>query len=197
MSENVQTTLVPAGGATMVELEIQVPGNYILVDHAIFRAFNKGALGIMAVTGPPDSVIYSGRIDEGVYLPEGAAVQIIPGAHAEPLRASTAEERVAFGRRVYAANCVACHQANGQGIPGAFPPLAGSDFLNADKHRAIDVVLNGLDGVITVNGNTLDGVMPAMLLSDDDVANVLTYVYSQWGNSGLVVLPSEVGAVRQ
>ena len=54
-----------------------------------------------------------------------------------------------------------------------------------------------LDGVITVNGTSFDGVMPALGLSDDDVANVLTYVYSQWGNSGLVVLPSEVGPVRR
>lgn len=197
VTENIQTTLIPAGGAAIVEFETQVPGDYILVDHAIFRAFNKGALGMMAVTGPQDSVIYSGRIDEGVYMPEGAAVQTIPGAQPEPVRASTTEERVAFGRQVYAASCLACHQANGQGIPGAFPPLAGSDFLNADKHRAIEAVLNGLDGVITVNGNTFDGVMPALRLSDDDMANVLTYVYSQWGNSGLVVLPSEVQAARR
>jgi nitrite reductase (NO-forming) len=142
-------------------------------------------------------VIYSGRINEGVYLPEGGAVQTIPGSQADPVRPSTTEERVAFGSLVYSANCLACHQANGQGIPGAFPPLAASDYLNADKERAINVVLNGLDGVITVNGNTFDGVMPALRLSDDDLANVLTYVYSEWGNSGLVVLPSEVRAVRQ
>lgn len=59
------------------------------------------------------------------------------------------------------------------------------------------MVVNGLDGVITVGGNTFDGVMPAVRLSDDEVANVLTYVYSQWGNSRLVVLPSEVGPVRR
>ncbi len=59
------------------------------------------------------------------------------------------------------------------------------------------MLVNGLDGVITVSGNTFDGVMPALRLSDDDVANVLTYVYSQCGNSGLVVLPSEVRPVRQ
>ena len=197
VTENIQTTLVPAGGAAIVEFEIDVPGNYILVDHAIFRAFNKGALGIIAATGPADSVIYSGRIEEGVYLPEGGAVQTVPGVEGEPARASTSEERIAFGRRVYTANCVACHQANGEGISGGFPPLASSDFLNADKNRAIGVLVNGLDGVITVNGNTFDGVMPALRLSDDDVANVLTYVYSQWGNSGLVVLPSEVGPVRR
>ncbi len=197
VTRNIQTTLIPTGGAAVVEFEIQVPGNYILVDHAIFRAFNKGALGILAAAGPADSVIYSGRIEEGVYMPEGGAVQTIPGALVEPARASTTEERVAFGRSVFTANCVACHQANGEGIPGAFPPLAASDFLNADKNRAIGALVNGLDGAITVNGNTYDGVMPALRLSDDDVANVLTYVYSQWGNAGLVVLPSEVRAVRR
>ncbi|HEX9728713.1 MAG TPA: copper-containing nitrite reductase [Gemmatimonadales bacterium] len=196
VTHNIQTTLVPAGGAAIVEFAVQVPGNYLLVDHAIFRAFNKGALGMLAVTGPPDSVIYSGRIEEGVYVPEGGAVQTIPGAAASPERAVTAAERVAFGERVFAQNCAACHQADGEGIPGAFPPLARSDYLNADKTRAIRVLLNGLDGAVTVNGSVFNGVMPAVRLSDDDVANVLTYVYSQWGNSGQVVAPSEVQAAR-
>jgi nitrite reductase (NO-forming) len=57
--------------------------------------------------------------------------------------------------------------------------------------------VNGLDGSITVNGASFDGVMPALGLSDEDVANVLTYVYSQWDNSGVTVLPSEVGPVRR
>ncbi len=197
MTENVQTTLVPPGGAAIVEFEMQVPGNYILVDHAIFRAFNKGALGIIAATGPADSEIYSGQIELGVYMPEGGAIQSIPGGEGVELRATTTEERIEFGERVYTANCVACHQANGEGIPVAFPPLAGSDFLNADKDRAISALVNGLDGVITVNGTTFNGVMPALRLSDDDVANVMTYVYNEWGNSGLDVLPSDVGAVRQ
>lgn len=196
-SDNIQTTLVPAGGATIVEFQVEVPGNFLLVDHSIFRAFNKGALGMLSVGGAEDSMIYSGRIAEGVYLPEGGAVQVIPGGQAQPPRASTTEERVAFGQRVYAQNCVACHQAEGQGIPGAIPPLAGSDFLNEDEARAIGVVLNGLDGAITVNGEAYNSVMPLLQLSDDDVANVLTYVYSQWGNAGFEVLPQEVGAVRE
>ncbi len=197
VSENVQTTLVPAGGAAIVEFEVQVPGNFLLVDHAIFRAFNKGALGMLTVAGPEDSVVYSGRIAEGVYLPEGGAVQAIPGVQAQPPRASTTEERVAFGQRVYTQNCVACHQAEGQGIPGAIPPLAGSDFLNADETRAIEVVVNGLDGPITVNGSLFNSIMPLLQLSDEDVANVLTYIYSQWENAGFEVLPQEVGVVRE
>lgn len=197
VSENVQTTLLPAGGAAIVEFEVQVPGNYLLVDHAIFRAFNKGALGMLTVAGREDSVIYSGRIAEGVYLPEGGAVQAIPGVQAQPPRASTTEERVAFGQRVYTQNCVACHQAEGQGIPGAIPPLSGSDFLNADETRAIEVVVKGLDGPITVNGNMFNSIMPSLQLSDEDVANVLTYIYSQWENAGFEVLPREVGVVRE
>jgi len=197
VSENVQTTLVPAGGAAIVEFEVQVPGNFLLVDHAIFRAFNKGALGMLTVAGPEVSLVYSGRIAEGVYLPEGGAVQAMPGAQAQPPRASTTEERVAFGQRVYTQNCVACHQAEGQGIPGAIPPVAGSDFLNADRTRAIEVVVNGLEGPITVNGDTFTSSMPSLQLSDHDVANVLTYIYSQWDNAGFEVLPQEVSVVRE
>ncbi len=197
INENVQTTLVPAGGAAIVEFEMQVPGNYIIVDHSIFRTFNKGALGILTATGPADSIIYSGRIEEGVYEPEGGAIQTIPGAGAAPPPATTTQERIAAGERVYTANCVACHQANGTGLASAFPPLAGSDYLNADKARAIGVLVHGLSGLITVNGTEFNGVMPAIRLSDEDVANVLTYVYSQWGNSGQVVSPAEVRAARQ
>ena len=63
--ENVQTTLIPAGGAATVEFHLEVPGNYVLVDHSIFRAFNKGALAILEVSGEPRADIYSGKqVDE-------------------------------------------------------------------------------------------------------------------------------------
>ena len=99
-------------------------------------------------------------------------------------------------KRVYTNNCQACHLREGQGIPGAFPPLAASDFLNADQARAVAVVLNGLQGPIDVNGVQYDGVMPAVRLSDEEVADVLTYVYSRWGNAAVVVTPEEVRAAR-
>lgn len=197
VNENVQTTLIPAGGAAIVEYDLEVPGDYIMVDHSIFRAFNKGALGIMNVTGPSDSIVYSGRMEEGIYEPEGGVIQTLPSGAEEPATAGTTEERIAFGERVFTQNCAACHQATGLGIPPAFPPLAGSDFLNADKGRAIDALLQGLQGEIQVNGQTYNGVMPALALSDDQVANVLTYVYSQWGNSGQTVAPAEVRARRR
>ena len=81
-------------------------------------------------------------------------------------------------------------------MPDAFPPLAKSDYLNADKIRAIKTVTGGLETKLTVNGHEFNGVMPAWSLSDEDIANVLTYVYDAWGNSGHEVTPAEVKADR-
>ena len=196
MNRHVQTTLVPAGGAAIVDFVVEVPGTFILVDHSIFRAFNKGALGMLKVTGPESPRIYSGRQDQRVYLPEGGAVQELPHADATAPAAGSREERMQLGRVVYEANCVACHQADGQGIKDAFPPLAGSDYLAADVPRAIDAVANGLTGPITVNGKRYDGVMPGLGLSDEQIANVLTYVLGSWGNPGGEVTPAQVAARR-
>jgi nitrite reductase (NO-forming)/hydroxylamine reductase len=101
------------------------------------------------------------------------------------------------GERAFQAACMACHQANGKGLPGAFPPLAGSNYLRADKHRAIGVVLRGLTGAVVVNGVTYNSVMPPMTqLSDAEVADALTYAMNSWGNAYGVVSPAEVTAVR-
>ena len=77
-----------------------------------------------------------------------------------------------------------------------FLSLAKSDYLNKDKIRAIKTVTGGLQGKLTVNGQAFDGVMPAWNLSDNEIANVLTYIYSMWGNSGKDVTPDEVKANR-
>jgi nitrite reductase (NO-forming) len=73
VNHNVQTTLVPAGGSTVVEFKVEVPGTLIMVDHSIFRAFNKGALGMINVEGPDNPRVYSGRQYDEVYQPEGRA----------------------------------------------------------------------------------------------------------------------------
>ena len=192
---NVQTTLVPAGGSTIVEYKIDVPGSYILVDHSIFRTFNKGSLGIMKAEGPEDKTIYSGKVADNVYLPEGGAPQHISEKE-EVTTAKSPEDRMRMGKIVFTQSCAACHQPDGKGVPAAFPPLAGSDFLNKDKARAISAVKYGLTGAITVNGEKFNGVMPALGLNDEDIANVLTYVYGQWGNSKKVVTPADVKAVK-
>ena len=100
------------------------------------------------------------------------------------------------GKNVYTTNCLACHQAEGQGIPAAFPPLAKSDYLNADVDRAIGTILHGLTGEVTVNGNKYNSVMPALALNDEDVANVLTFVLNSWDNKGGEVTPADIAKVR-
>ncbi len=105
-------------------------------------------------------------------------------------------ERIEEGKRLFSTVCAACHQPNAHGIPGRFPPLAGSDFLNADKHRAIRIVLNGLQGDVVVNGQKFNNSMPKLPLNDQQIASALTYVYNSFGNSGQEVRPEEVGAAR-
>lgn len=196
VTENVATTMIPAGSAAIVDFKMNVPGNYVLVDHSLTRAFNKGALGMIKATGDENKLVYSGKISDEVFLPEGAGIRVADQRQAKAPVAKTKVERVAAGRAVFATNCAACHQSNGVGIPHAFPPLANSDFLNADKIRAIKVVTGGLSGKVTVNGQEYNGVMPAWNLSDEDIANVITYVYANWGNSGKDVTPQEVKANR-
>jgi nitrite reductase (NO-forming) len=192
---NVQTTLVPAGGSSIVEFKLDVPGNFIIVDHSIFRTFNKGSLGILKAEGPENKEIYSGKIREGIYLPEGGAIQKNP-EKVEILTAKTVADRVSMGKAVYTQNCAACHQPDGKGIASAFPPLAKSDVLaKRDTKSIIGIVKNGLTGEIVVNGEKYNGVMPALGLSDDDIANVLTYVYSAWGNTKKTITPEDVRSV--
>lgn len=197
LNHNVQTTLIPSGGAAVVEFKVEAPGNYILVDHSIFRAFNKGALGILSVEGDENKAIYSGQINDQIYLPEGSAIRTMESdLVVTPPGAANREQRILRGQTVYARNCQTCHQANGSGIPSAFPPLANSDYLNADVNRAIGVVLNGLEGPIKVNGELFNSTMPKLNLTDEEVANVLTYIYSSWGNNGTEVTPQQVAGQR-
>jgi mono/diheme cytochrome c family protein len=105
-------------------------------------------------------------------------------------------ERIEVGKRLFTSICAACHQQTGYGIPNQFPPLAGSDFLNSDKQRAIKVVLNGLQGEVVVNGQKFNNSMPLLPLSDSDIAAALTYVYNSFGNSGQDVTTEEVKALR-
>jgi mono/diheme cytochrome c family protein len=108
----------------------------------------------------------------------------------------TKGERMELGRRLFGTVCAPCHQTAGQGIPARFPPLANSDFLNADKQRAIQIVVHGLQGELVVNGRKFNNAMPQFPLDNQAVANVLTYVYNAFGNSGKEVTAAEVSAVR-
>lgn len=206
----VQTTAVPAGGSTTVEFTLDVPGTFILVDHSLFRAFNKGALGMLKASGPENLLVYSGKEVDAVYLGSQAEAgagsekkladlqaQMKKAIAADPKIAGlTKEMQMEKGKRVYMQTCFACHQPTGLGLPGVFPPLAKSDFLLADKDRAIRSVVKGLSGPITVNGKPFNGVMPPVALNDEQVANVLTYVANSWGNTSPAFTVDEVRRAR-
>jgi nitrite reductase (NO-forming) len=198
--ENVQTTLVPAGGAMIADFHLEVPGSYVLVDHSIFRAFNKGALGILKVDGPENLAIYSGKEVDSVYLGDKAAsmASVTTAAQSNAAGTLSLEEQAAAGKALYAGTCSVCHQDNGAGLPGVFPPLATSDYLaNHSKEEIVRIVLNGLTGPVKVNGQDYNSVMPPMSqLTDDEVANILTYVQTDFGNQGERVRKEEVTAIR-
>jgi mono/diheme cytochrome c family protein len=109
----------------------------------------------------------------------------------------------AVGKTLYTQVCVACHQINGQGLPGAFPPLVGSDWVTGDEERLIKVVLHGLQGPIEVNGAPYNGIMPAFGPSgtykwgDDKIAYALTYIRQEWGNAAGEITPEQVTAVKE
>jgi len=195
--ENVQTTSIPAGGAAMVEFETEVPGDYILVDHAIFRAFNKGALATLAVSGEEDENVFTGQQLERVYQPEGGTIQDMSEEERLIPVAETLDERVEFGREIYTSVCQACHMTDGTGIEGAFPPVASSDYITDNPDRAISAVVHGLSGEITVNGEVYDGVMPRQNLTDEEVANVVTYIMNRFNNGGGEVTPEDVQRIRE
>jgi nitrite reductase (NO-forming) len=110
---------------------------------------------------------------------------------------SSLEARIALGKIAYEKVCQACHQADGKGIAATFPPIANSDYLDADINRAIDGVVNGLSGEIIVNGEKYNQVMPPAQLTDEEIANVFTYILNNFGNKGGQVETSQVKALRK
>ena len=187
---NVQTTLVPPGSAVIVELTPKVPGSLTLVDHSLTRAFNKGAVGLLEVEGRERPDIYGkGRISD-----------IAASAAPMPAKDEPAQSRevspVDRGQAVFAKNCVACHQANAQGVPGVFPPLADSDLIQKTPLEAARIIQGGRAGPLTVNGASYNGVMPALGLSDQEVADALNYVSVRFNQGKAVVTEDEVKMLR-
>lgn len=206
----VQTTMVPAGGSTIVDFKLEVPGTYVLVDHSLSRAFNKGAIGMLKVSGLENPLIYSGKEVDEVYIGQASDAGVAASKREAELMvakekaiaanpeigAITQEIRMERGKKVFLTSCFACHMANGEGLAGVFPPLAKSDYLAADKDRAIKTVIKGLSGPITVNGKPYNNLMPPQDMSDDQAADVLTYVMNSWGNNYGSVSAPDVKRVR-
>ena len=141
---------------------------------------------------------YSAHFDPLVYnenLPRGGAVTAA-AAPADPIE---------VGRKLYnAAACNTCHQPNGMGLPGAFPPLVDSEWVTGSEERLIRIVLHGIVGPIKVKGVDYNSAMPAFgrvagsgyNWTDDKVAAVLTYIRQEWGNQAGPISTEKVAAVR-
>ena len=146
-----------------------------------------GALGLsLAVTtacGAENSSSSSARQDTEVHAAEVA---------------KAAAGDMSAGEKGYKTHCQSCHQADGSGLRGAFPPLAGNDNIMGNTEYVIENVLAGRQGELTVNGVTYNGVMPAMsYLSDQEVADIVTFVLNSWGNDGATITTDQVAAQRE
>jgi len=151
---------------------------------------------MIKVQGDDNLAVYSGKQIEGIYNPDGTVIQSMPGDKIPELAiGSTINERIVLGKQLYTQTCLACHQADGEGILTVFPPLAKSDYLNENVDRAIDIVLYGKTGSIIVNGEYYNNVMTALSLSNEEVANILTFIYNSWENNKTEVTPEMVAKV--
>ena len=102
------------------------------------------------------------------------------------------------GGVVYAGNCAACHQASGLGLAGVFPPLVASDWVVENDKRLIQILLHGVNGELVVNGVTYNGVMPAFpQLNDAELAAVLTYIRTEWGNAAPAITARQIAEGRE
>lgn len=110
---------------------------------------------------------------------------------------SPLDTKISEGKKVYEKTCLACHQADGKGVEGAFPPLAASDFFASDKLLMVSNIVNGISGEITVNGKKYNTPMPKQVVTDEEAANVATYVLNSFGNAGGEVSVEEVISVKK
>lgn len=191
--ENVQTTMVPPGGSTIVEFVPKVPGNLTLVDHSLTRAFNKGAVGLLAVSGAPQPEIYG----EGVKTPLPAVTGQVAVAKVEAPQVPAGDAVLTRGKAVYERVCAACHLPDGTGVAGVFPPLANSDFFQERPYEMAYIVLHGRSGELVVNGERYNGVMPPQDLNDNDVSAVINYINVALNQGKSVLTPEMVSKMRQ
>src|SRR5579859_7671819 len=121
-----------------------------------------------------------------------------PGAARQKFQPESIRQSSVDGAAIFAANCAVCHQAAGTGLPGVFPPLAGSNWVGGRDATLVQILLHGVQGALTVNGTTYNSAMPAFgsQLSDAQIAAVLTYIRGQWGNKAAAVNQTFVSAQR-
>ena len=144
---------------------------------------------------------YSGNFTSGGLDPMGApppAKKAAAGpAGAEQVAELSPHDR---GKKVFSANCQTCHQANGLGVSGQYPPLAGSEFTTGGSRRMAMIVLKGLQGPVTVKGQQFGAAVMQpwdKTLTDKQIADVMTYERTEWGNSASPVTPEQIAAFRK
>lgn len=128
-----------------------------------------------------------------------SAASLGDGRDPPTLAAGAAAEGAAVdGRQLYTAHCQACHQASGQGLPGVFPPLAGSEWVTGDPQVLAQIVLHGMTGPIEVRATAYQGAMPAFgaQLGNAEIAAVLSFVRSEWGNRAGAIHPADIETGR-
>jgi mono/diheme cytochrome c family protein len=127
----------------------------------------------------------------------GGLLMLATGLMSQTKKPATASlASITRGKQVYAEQCLACHQADALGVQGMNPPLVKTKFILGDKPTLVKIVLNGMKGV-EVEGEDYHGVMaPHADLTDQQIADVLTYVRNSFGNKAKAVTPAEVKAIR-
>jgi mono/diheme cytochrome c family protein len=164
---------------------------WLIAIYGLAVFFGGAYLGRYAGNFSGDGLDYLGGAPR-VATKAGAA-----GAGAEQTAELTPAEK---GKKIFSANCATCHQANGLGVAGQYPPLAGSEFVNGGTRRLGMIVLKGLEGPLTVKGSHFGtAVMQPWekTLTDQKIAEVLTYIRQEWGNRAGPVSPEGVAALRK
>lgn len=140
-------------------------------------------------------VVYIARAPINAMTPAQGDARVLAELQTPPKVAGAAAD----GAAIFTARCASCHQATGAGVPGVFPPLAGSEWVIGKETTLVAIVLHGVNGPLTVKGTTYNGVMPAFggQLQDAELAAVLTHIRSQWGNAGPPVIGNVVAEIRK
>ncbi|MDW2979997.1 multicopper oxidase domain-containing protein [Rhodanobacter sp. KK11] len=186
--DGVSTYSVGPGEGAVFDLKLDEAGHYPFVDHAMAH-MQLGAQGVLLV-GSPDEAAAKPPVSKA---PVAAAPATPPPAASGPYTFDPAR-----GASLYAANCAACHQATGLGLPGAFPPLKDNVAVqDADPAKHIEVILKGLQGQL-INGTSYPTAMPpfAAALSDADIADIANHERNSWGNQGKLISAEQVKEAR-
>lgn len=192
------------GGFAAVAAGLVVVACSLPYDHDVLAVSQRYA---HEYNGPCSSWLHSAktgyRYCASPPIPKGPpviALVSIPAAAPKPAgeRKTDLDSLRAQGEQIYGSLCITCHGPEGKGVPGAFPPLAGSGGFYGSPQQMAGIIVHGLNGEIVVQGQTFNGVMPAQGGNFDDyeIAAVATWVRTSFGNDDGIVLPSDVTAVR-